>query len=85
MEANPGIPLNDLVDESSKMPPIRLGSPSARRISCSIFFCPMIGWLMPPMLDCPTTDEISIVIFSVTSRSACTCGVTSMFTPTSRY
>ena len=31
------------------------------------FFWPMMGWLMPPMFDWPTTEEISMVIFSVTS------------------
>ncbi len=35
---------------SSIMPPSTLTSPSCRRISCSILRCPMIGWLMPPMI-----------------------------------
>src|SRR5438876_11254172 len=37
------------------------------------------------MFDCPVTLEISIDIFNVTSRAACTLGVMSMFTPTSKY
>ena len=36
-------------------------------------------------VGCPVTEEISRLTFSVTSRLACTRGVMSMFTPTSRY
>src|SRR5260370_1137134 len=53
------------------MPPIRLTSPSLRRISCSILRCPMTGWSMPPMLTWEVTAEISRVIFNVTSRPPC--------------
>src|SRR5713101_3804194 len=45
----------------------------------------MMGCEMPPMLLFPVTAETSIIILSVTSPPAWTCGVMSMFTPTSRY
>src|SRR5882762_10072644 len=45
----------------------------------------MMGCEMPPMLLFPVTAETSIIIFRVTSPPACTCGVMSMLTPTSRY
>jgi hypothetical protein len=45
----------------------------------------MIGCWMPPIFVFPATFDTSIMTFSVTEPSACTCGVTSMFTPTSRY
>src|SRR5258708_211869 len=42
--ARPGMPLRERVWESSMMPPIRLDSPSRRRISPrSTFFWPMMG------------------------------------------
>ncbi len=85
IEDKPGIPVKDLVRESSIMPPSRLTSPSFKRISFSILRWPMTGWLMPPMLTYESTSDTSIDNFMEISRPAWTRGVISMFTPTSRY
>src|SRR5579864_750871 len=71
--ANPGMQLSDLVWESSRMPPIKLDSPSLKRISPkSTFFWRVTGWVMPPMFAWLTTEETSMVILRLTSGLAWT-------------
>ena len=85
MFARPGNPLMLFDCVRSISPPRMLTSPSARRTSCSIFFVLITGWLIPPMLCVPVTEETSIDSFRLISWSGWILGVTSTITPTSRY
>src|ERR1700739_924489 len=85
IELNPGTPLQLSWICFSWMPPRMLASPSRRRIVCSATRWLRIGSVTPLMVTDPLCAVTSIFILIVTSRSKCTVGVTSIFTPTSWY
>ena len=84
MSDRPGVPESASLSFRVRMPARMLGSPSFNWITCSTRRCPMMGCCTPEMVTVFAWFDISMISFSVISRSWWTVGVMSMVTPISR-